>query len=116
MDQYNFTWIEPDTSDENLFEVDGLLVSSFEFFDGLEICCMAECCGIGAFSFDPTDIATASKDLDKEKLIEDLEKALKELKNRSEKTIVSSRLNNLFNRSTFIHLLEHITAILREKN
>ena len=113
MDQYNFTWIDPDTSDKNLFEVDVLLTASFDFFDKLEIVCMAECCGIGAFSFDATDIITASKDLDKSKLVEDLEIAIGKLNSRTEKTIVSSRLNNLFDKSTFIHLLEHTIAILR---
>src|SRR5438046_1138166 len=114
MDQYNFTWIDPDTSDNNLFEVDVLLTTSFDFFDKLEIVCMAECCGIGAFSFDPTDIITASKDLDKSKLVEDLEIAIRKLDDRAEKTIASSRLNNLFDKTTFIHLLEHTIAILRE--
>jgi hypothetical protein len=116
MNQYNFTWIEPDTSDNNLFEVDVLLTTSFDFLDNLEIVCSAECCGIGAFSFDPTDIITASKDLHKSKLVEDLERAVRELNDRAEKTIVSSRLNNLFDKSTFIHLLEHTIAILREEN
>ena len=116
MDQYNFTWIDPDTSDNNLFEVDVLLTTSFDFFDELEIVCMAECCGIGAFSFDPTDIITASNDLDKSKLVEDFERAIRKLNYRTEKTIVSSRLNNLFDKSTFIHLLEHIIAILGKKN
>jgi hypothetical protein len=116
MDKYNFTWIEPDTSDNNLFEVDVLLTTSFDFFDKLEIVCMAECCGIGAFSFDPTDIITASKDLNKSKLVEDLETAITELNDRTEKTVVSSRLNNLFDKSTFIHLLEHTVASLRSEN
>jgi hypothetical protein len=113
MDQYNFTWIDPDTSDNNLFEVDVLLTTSFDFFNKLEILCIAECCGIGAFSFDSTDIITASEDLEKSKLVDDLERTIRELNDRTEKTIVSSQLNNLFDKSTFIHLLEHTVAILR---
>ncbi len=112
MEQYNFIWIEPDTSDKNLFDVDVLLNTSFDFLGKLEVSCMAECCGIGAFSFEPIDIITASKDLDRTKLVEDLEGAIRKLNNVVEKTIVSDRLNNLFEKSTFIHLLEHIIAIL----
>lgn len=116
MNQYNFTWIDPDTSDNNLFEVDAILTSSFDFFDKLEILCIAECCGIGAFSSGTTDIKTASKGLDKNKLVEDLARAIRELNDRAEKTVVSTRLNNLFDKSTFIHLLEHTITILRGKN
>jgi hypothetical protein len=116
MDQYNFTWIDPDTSDNNLFEVDDLLTPTFDFFDKLEIHCMAECCGIGAFSFEPTDIEKASKNLDKNKLIEVFERTIKKLNDTTEKTVTSSRLNNLFDKTTFIHLLEHTIVILREKN
>jgi hypothetical protein len=113
MNQYHFTWNEPDVSDNNLFEVDVLLNSSFGFFEKLEILCVAECCGIDAFSFDAPDIITASKDVDKRKLIEDLEEAMVKLNHCSEKTLVSSRLNNLFDKSTFIHLLEHTITVLK---
>ena len=116
MDQYNFTWIEPDIADENLFEVDELLAPYFGFFRNLEIHCVAGCCGIDAFSFAPADIESASKDFDKKTLTEGMEHVIQELKNRTEKTVVSSRLNNLFDKSTFINLLEHTTAILRREN
>jgi Family of unknown function (DUF6331) len=115
MDQYNFTWIEPDTSDDNLLEVDELLTPSFDFFDKLEIQCMSECCGIGAFSFKPGDIEKASKNLDKFELIEVFERTIEKLNDAAEKTVISSRLNNLFNKSTFIQLLEHTLVILREE-
>ena len=113
MNQLNFKWKDPDTSDKNLFEVDVLLASSFDFFAKLEKNCMAECCGIGAFSFEPVDVLNASNDLDKSRLVADLERAIRELHDRKEKTVVSARINNLFDKSTFIHLLEYIVAILR---
>lgn len=116
MNQYHFTWNEPDVSDKNLFEVDVLLNSSFGFFEKLEIHCVAECCGIDAFSFDAPDIIVASKGADKRKLIEDLEDAVVKLNHCSEKTIVSSRLNNLFDKSTFLHLLAHTITVLKAES
>lgn len=82
MFQANFTWIDPDVSDNNLFEVDDQLKHSITFFDNLEIHCAAECCGISAFSFDPADIKMASKDLDKNALIESLQAVIAELNKR----------------------------------
>lgn len=101
-------WIDFDSSVEELFDVDYILDKYAEFWQVLEISCMAECCGLAAFSFYAEHIANAVKKVDCSLLRLDLIKLKQDLIDSDKRTICSSNLNNLMDKTVFIKLLEHI--------
>lgn len=106
-------WIDFDSTDDNdLFEIDDLLRSTFDFWDKLETQCMAECCGIDAYSFWQDDIKLAVGKMDKVDIVNKLLSAKKEIESRSETIVISEKLNNLIDKSVFIQLLDHIVTTI----
>lgn len=101
-------WVDFDAEKVNPISIDDLIEPMSRFWKNLEIECLAECCGIEAFSFLPKDIENASKDFNNNELYNLFNKTINKLNNISDEVIVSRLLNQLMNREMFIELLEHI--------
>ncbi len=102
-----------DKDHEDLFEIDDLLRPSFDLWDRLETQCMAECCGINAYTFWEQDIKLATEHLDKTELIKKLLYAQSEILKRKESVLISEKLNDILDASVFVQLLEHIINSLQ---
>src|SRR5690606_30780078 len=103
-------WIEFDAQSVDPIDVDTLIKPLNDFFSKLEIVCLAECCGVGAFSFFPNDITNASKDFNAEYLPAQLDKLINEISEIKGQVIVSEKLNQLMHASVFMELLKHIRS------
>ena len=101
-------WKNFDHVPGNLLSIDSLLESSWPFWSNLETQCVAACCGIDAFSFWPENIKKASQKMDKQKLISALTSLKYEILRSDTDVIISSKLNNIFEKSVFALLLDHI--------
>jgi hypothetical protein len=102
-------WIDFDRSEnEEFFDVDYIFDTHAHFLNALEVCCVAECCGLMAFSFFAKDIAHAVKEVDVLLLKRDLLKLQEDVLNSQLRLISSSHLNNSMHKTVFIKLLEHI--------
>jgi hypothetical protein len=101
-------WVEFDSSSEDVFDVDYIFNNHTDFLHALEVHCMAECCGLDAFSFYAEDIVKAVKKIDVELLRTDLIKLKKDVIDSEKQIICSSDLNNLMDKTVFIKLLEHL--------
>lgn len=101
-------WVEFDTSSNELIEVDYIIAKHDDFWAFLEIFCVPECCGLDAFRFYPDDIKKAANNIEKELLKSDLAKLKVDLLSSDKEIIISSRLNNLVDKTVFINLLDHI--------
>ncbi len=104
-EQKYIKWVDLDLK-SNVFEVD--LKTTEHFWKYLEIECVAECCGIDAFSFWREDIEKAKINLDDKNIKQELIDLKYKIKSINEKVISCSYLNNLFDKNVFIELLDHI--------
>ncbi len=102
-------WVEFDTSSNDLFEIDYIITKHDDFWTFLQIFCVPDCCGLDAFRFYPDDIKGAASHVDKELLKNDLAKLKIDLLSSDKNIIISSRLNNLVDKTVFIRLIDHIT-------
>jgi len=106
-------WIElkdPDAA----HEIDPLLEPTLDFWKSLKTRCDPECCGIYAYDlFDENIAAAMSKSEDVriiKKLIE-LRQAIDEL---DASTLTSNHINNLFDKSVFLQLVDHLIGSARQ--
>lgn len=102
-------WVEFDTSSNDLFEIDYIIAKHDDFWTFLQIFCVPDCCGLDAFRFYPDDIKCAASHVDKDFLKNDLAKLKIDLLSSDKNIIISSRLNNLVDKTVFIRLIDHIT-------
>jgi hypothetical protein len=102
-------WVEFDTSSNDLFEIDYIIAKHNDFWTFLQIFCFPDCCGLEAFRFYPDDINNAASHIDKELLKSDLSKLKIDLLSSDKDIIISSRLNNLVDKTVFLRLIDHIT-------
>lgn len=105
-------WIEFDSQKSKILNIDELLEPTWDFWKLLETECIAACCGIDAFSFWVEDIQKATILFDKSELLAKLFLLKGEITSQCKynpKIILSSlKLNNLFDKSIFIQLIDHI--------
>jgi len=101
-------WVEFDTSNNDLIDVDYIVAKHDDFWTFLQIFCVPDCCGLDAFRFYPEDIKNAVNHVDKEQLKRDLSTLKNHLLESDKDIVISSRLNNLINKTVFIKLLDHI--------
>ncbi|MVM35830.1 hypothetical protein GO755_37790 [Spirosoma sp. HMF4905] len=110
-------WIEFDPSNEPKIEIDsrGPLYELYNIKDPLsqlwsktETQCAVDCCGINAHRFWPEDIKKATQYLDKLTLLEQLNEVKKRLLDSNEQVVVYYRLNQLFEKSTFLALINYL--------
>lgn len=100
-------WIDPDLTIKP-FNIDILLEPTWEFWKSMETECVAECCGIDAFYFGEHNIQKALVHFNKLELKTQIEYLKEEILKGHYSVIISSKLNNLFEKSVFIQLLDHI--------
>lgn len=101
-------WIEFDGATVETTYINDLLEPTVELWENLEIVCLAECCGLGAFSFLPEDVDNAISDLDRNLLLLKLEKLKLEVSKIDNSVLISSRINQLIDKSVFINLVEYL--------
>lgn len=101
-------WVEFDTKSNDLIDIDYIVANHDDFWTFLQIFCVPDCCGLDAFRFYPDDIKTAVNHADKEQLKRDLSVLKNDLLESDKDVVVSSRLNNLIDKTVFIKLLDHI--------
>jgi len=95
--------------------IDPLLLSVMPLLDLLETECVSGCCGVDAFSFWPDVIQNATSQLkpqDRECLVSNLERLQSEVEALQTDTVVSTRMNQYFQKSVFLELLRHIRSVL----
>jgi hypothetical protein len=105
-------WIEvvdiSGRSFEQAVSIEHLITPMESFWSALESNCVADCCGIGAFSLWPDDIKSASLSQDGQILVRDLV-ALQHFIEQSEADMfVSNRLNNYFDKQVILQVIDHI--------
>ncbi|MDH6309102.1 hypothetical protein M2451_001673 [Dysgonomonas sp. PFB1-18] len=100
-------WIDPDLTIKP-FNIDILLEPTWEFWKSMETECVAECCGIDAFYFDLRNIQKALLCVDKLELKKQIECLKEEISRSHHSVLISYKFNNLFEKSVFIQLLDHI--------
>ncbi len=101
-------WVEFDTSSNDLIDIDYIVAKHDDFWTFLQIFCVPDCCGLDAFRFYPDDIKNAVNHADKELLKSDLSTLKNDLLKSDKDIVISSRLNNLIDKTVFIKLLDHI--------
>ena len=69
---------------------------------------MVECCGIDAHRFWPEDIARATQDIDRISLLNQLTNIKELLLKSSEQVVVYHRLNQLFDKRTFLEFVNYL--------
>ena len=100
--------VDFDPTGKELFDIDNLLNETWEFWKLFETECVVECCGIDAFYFGAEEIQKALIDFDELKLVKQIKLLKKEIQDNQCDIIISSKFNNLFDKSVFIQLLEHV--------
>jgi hypothetical protein len=105
-------WIFIDTGSDAVYDADPVLDKYREFWQALQHYCVADCCGISAYRFYPSDIHNAAKEIDAAKLKNDLEQLQQTLLSRNEDIISSNALNHLMDKKVFLQLIAHITGHL----
>ena len=107
-------WVEFNPTEKELFDIDSLLDETWNFWKLLETECVVECCGIDAFYFGAEDIQKALTDFDNLNLVKQMRLLKREIQGNHCSIIISSKFNNLFDKSVFTQLLEHILKTLTE--
>ena len=100
------------SNNSEIIEIDELLKPTYDFWTGLETQCVAECCGIDAFSFWEDDIKEAISGIDKTQLIIDLKNVKAQLIKTNMKIVSSYKLNNLMDKGVFIQLIDLIVETI----
>jgi hypothetical protein len=108
-------WVDFDSTILKLLDLNDLREPLPKFWDYLEWNCVAACCGIEAFSFTETDILRATQYVDKADLLIELNSLKKIVLNCEEQVVMSTRLNQLFDRSVYVQLLNHLITQVSSK-
>ena len=102
------TFVQHDWANVEWFYVDDVLEPLSPLFKRLEIECVAECCGLDAFSFTRDDILAVASKLDISQLLRDLNQAINTIESLTSSVLGSEMLNNGIDRGTLLDLLGHI--------
>ena len=88
--------------------IDEIILPLSSLLKLLQIDCVAECCGLDAFSFFPEDILAVVPEPDRKSTAELLTVAITAVEQLTENALGSIRLNNAIDRETMLELLRHI--------
>lgn len=105
-------WIDFDPIASPVFRVDDLNEPLGTFWGRLEIDCMALCCGVDAFNFMPDTILQRTTELDWSRVTTELKSLREQVQQLAEPIVVSGRLNQLFEKSVYLRLLDHLIDTL----
>jgi hypothetical protein len=93
--------------------IDNLILRVNDLWNALETHCVAGCCGIDAFALWPEDIEKVKGSLNVQNLVAELQSIHAEIVALPKDLVSSSRLNNWFDKSVFLALLEHLINNLK---
>lgn len=99
---------------DSAVDIDPLILRVDDLWSALETKCVAGCCGIDAFALWPEDIEKAKTSLNLKNLLPELNSIRAEIIAIPEDVVSSNRLNNWFDKSVFLALLEHLIHNLSE--
>ncbi len=102
-------WIEFDYKNSNPKDIDEFLLPTMNFWVGLEVHCVAECCGLDAFSFWREDIKNAVQNLNQNYILDELKTLKSQIDSLNTDELMSIRMNNLFHKNVFLKLIDHIS-------
>lgn len=105
-------FIDLDGRYDQAVQVDPLLAELSELWRAIELHCVAECCGLGAFDFTPEAIVDATADMDVSALRASLNDAIRAVEALDSTVVVSARLNTIADSKTLLDLLSHIRSCL----
>jgi hypothetical protein len=92
-------------------EIDDVLDETMPIWDALENECVAGCCGIEAFCFWPDEIEKSLTRLRDVPVVQALQRLRDRLaQGNDDDVLVSTRLNTLFVRSSFVDLVDVLVA------
>lgn len=100
-------WIDLDQN-SMVFNIDADIKPTEKLWEYLETECVRECCGIDAYSLWSEDIEKAKTLPGNPNIKKEFINLRKKMFAINEYVICSSYLNNLFDKSVFIELLDHI--------
>lgn len=92
--------------------VDELLQPLSPLFDRLETHCVAGCCGLLAFDFLAESVDAAARELDCARLLQALETVAAAVGQLPQSVLLSQRLNNYIDKTTFLQLLRYLSLKL----
>lgn len=104
------TFIAVDGRQPRAVSIDYSLQSLEPFLAAMETHCVADCCGINAFSLWPKDILRARKTIDHETLASQLILLRRFIEESDSDIFVSKRLNSHFDREVLLQLVDHLRA------
>ena len=90
--------------------VDSYISPIETFWRSLEVNCVSECCGINAHSLLPKDIWNGVRSFDDSTLIPKLNSLRDHIASLDDDCVVSEILNQYFDRTMFVDLLNHVIA------
>jgi hypothetical protein len=91
-------------------EIDDVLEETMPIWDALETECVAGCCGIDAFCFWPDELGNSIAKLPGVPVVPALLRLRDALAGDDDDVLVSTRLNALFVRSSFVQLVDVLLA------
>ena len=107
-------WVEIQPNNDAI-NLDDLMGNSIkEFFISLETECVSGCCGIDAFDMSTENIDKWFKG-DVGHVISDFNHLVKVLNDKNNDLVISSHLNNFFDKSVFVELCNYLTGILKSR-
>lgn len=95
-------------------DIDVILKPTKNLWKNLEYNCIAECCGIMAFSFEEKAIWSACLDLNVSTLIRNFEIIQQKLFEIEEQVISSSIINQYMDKRAFENLIKYLIKILKK--
>lgn len=104
-------WIDFDTSTTNYDIIDELMEETAYFWQELEVACVAECCGIEAFSFREDIISSVFTRLERVLIHQQLNKALTKIKTLKQEVVLYHKWNQYMHRDFLVALVEHVLQV-----
>ena len=101
-------YVQHDWANVKWHNIDKIIAPLAPLLELLELHCVAECCGLDAFSFHSEDILAVAAKLDRKTVIDALNHAAAEISQLENDVLGSKRLNNGIDRGTMLKLLYHI--------
>lgn len=104
-------WIDFDTSTTNYDIIDELMEETAYFWRELEVACVAECCGIEAFSFREDIISSVLTRHERVLIHQQLNKALTKIKALKQEVVLYHKWNQYMHRDFLVALVEHVLQV-----
>lgn len=105
-------WIDFDPSCPQSYAIDHLMHETVYFWEALEVICIAECCGIQAFSFQEDIIRSELERFDRIMLHQQLTTVLVQIKALKQDVVLYSRWNQYMHRDFLASLIEYILKVV----